>query len=128
MAVGAAMLTVIAGCSPQQSASQASGGAQVASTGEKCEVDVKRICEELRNQPVIDSQTGQTQDTTEREQNSARTDSRFMSIQVPNGSMIEVQCEINAQHNSVVYAHMMPGPPLTPTDIAFVRNAGYCAQ
>jgi hypothetical protein len=133
MAVGAAMLTVIAGCSPQQSASQPSsqappGGGQVASAGSKCEVDVKRVCQQMRNKPVINSQTGLTYDSTEVEQNSSRTALEFTSIQVPNGSLIQIQCDINTAHRSVVYAHLMPSPPLTPTDVAYLESTGYCAH
>jgi len=58
-ATGAILLAFTVGCSPQQSASQSSSGAQVAGAGDKCELDVKRICQEIRNAPVVDSQTGQ---------------------------------------------------------------------
>ena len=118
------LLALFSACSSQPSAGP-SGSAQPT---QKCEVDVKRVCEEVRNRPVVDSQTGQTQDRTEREQNSTRTDTRIVSFQVPNGSMVEVQCEINNEHNSVVYAHLMSGPALTPTDVSFLKNAGYCAH
>ena len=129
LAIGAILLATCAACSSQPASSPPSGGAQVASAGPgKCDLDVKKVCEEMRNRPVVDAGTGQTQDATEREQNSVRTDSRVVALQVPNGSMIEVECEINTHHNSVVYAHRQPGPALTPTDIAFIKNAGYCVQ
>lgn len=129
LAAGIVVLTMSAGCASQQSSSQASssGSGQVASA-DKCEVDAKRVCQEMKDRPVVDSETGQLQDSTEREQNASATDTRITSLQIPNGSMLEVQCEINTRHNSVVYAHLMPSPPLTPTDIAFIRNAGYCAH
>ncbi|HXN86210.1 MAG TPA: hypothetical protein VN867_09065 [Candidatus Binataceae bacterium] len=115
-------------CSTQPAVSSSSGAnAQVASK-QNCELDVKKVCQELRNKPVIDSATGLTEDTTEVEQNGPRTVSEFTTVAVPNGSVIQVQCEMNTTHHSVVYAHQMPGPPLTPTDIAFVQNAGYCVH
>jgi hypothetical protein len=51
-----------------------------------------------------------------------------MALQIPNGSMLEVQCEINTTHDSVVYAHLEPGAPLTASDEAFIQNAGYCVH
>jgi hypothetical protein len=133
MAVGAAMVTVIAGCSPQQSTSQASnqapsGGGPVVSAGSNCEVDVKRVCQELRNKPVVDSETGLTYDTTEVEQNAPRTVEEFTSLQIPNGALVQVECEMNTLHHSVVYAHLMPSPPLTATDVAYLESSGYCAH
>jgi hypothetical protein len=125
------LLALFSACSSQQAGSPSSSGAQSASassSGQKCEVDVKRVCQEMKDQPVVDAETGQTHDRTEREQNAARTDSRFTSLQIPGGSMIEVQCEINTMHNSVVYAHLMQSPPLTATDVAYLQNSGYCAH
>jgi hypothetical protein len=124
----AILLALTFGCSQQQSASQSSGGAQVASSGSNCAVDVKRVCEELRKKAVVDSQTGLTYDSTEVEQNGARTAEEFTSLQVPNGSLIQVECEINPRHHSVVYAHLMPAPPLTATDVAYLQQIGYCAH
>jgi hypothetical protein len=125
----AILLALTFGCSQQQSASQSSGSTQIASagSGQQCEVDVKRVCQELRKKPVINSLTGLTYDSTEVEQNSFHTALEFSTIQVPNGSVIQVQCEINPRHQSVVYAHLMPGPPLTATDVAYLKNSGYCA-
>jgi hypothetical protein len=120
----------LAACSTQPAVGSASGTAQVAAANpdQKCALDVKRVCQELRNKPVIDSRTGLTEDATEVEQNSSRTAMKFTTLAVPNGSVIQVQCEMNTEHHTVVYAHQMPGPPLTPTDIAFVQNAGYCVH
>ena len=118
LAAGAVLLAMFSGCASQPAGSSSSGGGQVASasSGPKCEVDAKRICQEIRNKPVTSAETGLQEDATSREQNSNRTASEFVSFQVPNGSIVEISCEINAAHSSVVYAHLMPGPPLTPTD------------
>ena len=124
------LLAMASACSSQTAGNPPTAGAQGASAdaGQSCALDVKRVCQEMRNRPVIDSATGQEQDRTEREQNGARTDIRFVSYQIPNGSLVEVQCDINNEHNTVVYAHLMPGLPLTATDIAFIRQNGYCAH
>jgi len=126
---GASLLALLSACASQPAGSPASGGTQAAAaSGAQCEVDAKKVCQQMKNSPVVDAGTGLTEDQTEREQNSDRTDSRFMSYQIPNGSVIEVQCEINNEHSAVVYAHVMKGPALTPTDVSFLQNAGYCAH
>jgi len=127
---GTMLLALLSACASQPTGSSSSSGAPVvsASSGQKCEIDAKRICQEIRNKPVTSAETGLQEDATSREQNSDRTASEFVSFPVPNGSVVEVSCEINAAHSTVVYAHLMPGPPLTPTDIAYFESGGYCVR
>ncbi len=124
---GALLLAMLSGCASQQAGGSASNGAASAPVP-KCEVDAKKICQQIRNAPTVDAATGLTMDSTEVEQNQPRTTRQFVSYQIPNGSMIEVSCEMNAAHHSVVYAHLMPSPPLTATDVTALENAGYCAH
>jgi hypothetical protein len=129
MWAGAILLGILSGCAAQSSGSSSSSAqAAAGSSGQKCEIDVKRICQEIRDKPVTSAETGMQEDATARQQNSNRTASEFVTIQVPNGSVVEVSCDINAAHSSVVYAHLMQGPPLTPTDIAYFENGGYCVH
>jgi hypothetical protein len=127
-ATGAFLLAFTFGCSQQQSAGQSSGGTQVASTGtgDKCELDAKRICQEMRNQQV--SVAGQEEGSRETESDQPRTMSETITYQIPNGSLLEIECQINTTHRSVVYAHALQGAALTPTDIAFIKQAGYCVH
>jgi hypothetical protein len=131
-AIGAAvvLLTSFSACSSQPAGSPSSGGAQAgsASSGQKCEVDVKRVCQEMRKAPVDDSGTGLSLDATEVEQNSARTSNEIINFQIPNGSLLEVSCEINAAHRTVVYAHFLRGAALTATDVSTLENSGYCVH
>jgi hypothetical protein len=127
-AVGMFLLVAVPfGCSSQQ-ASQSSGGTQVASAGaaQKCELDAKKICQEMRNQEV--SVAGQMQGSRETEENQPRTMSETITYQIPNGSLLEIECQINTTHRSVVYARTLQGPALTPTDVAFIQQAGYCVH
>jgi hypothetical protein len=127
---GALLLATLSACASQPVSSPSAPGTEIASApaGQKCEIDAKRICQEIRNKPVTSAETGMEEDATSREQNSDRTASEFVSFPVPNGSVVEVSCEINAAHSTVVYAHLLPGPPLTPTDVAYFQSAGYCAH
>ena len=128
--IAGAIVLLFSACASQPAGSPPSSGTQVASaaSGQKCEVDVKKVCQQMRTAPSVDSLTGLTLDSTELEQNQPRTTNQFMSYQIPNGSMIGVSCEMNAAHHTVVYAHLMPGPPLTPTDVNYLENAGYCVH
>jgi hypothetical protein len=76
--LGAIVVTLFSACASQPAGNASSNAAP--GSAQKCEVDAKRVCQEVRNQPVVDAQTGQTQDQTEREQNYSRTDSRFVSF------------------------------------------------
>jgi hypothetical protein len=124
---GAVIIITLAGCG-SQGGSSVSSQVAAADSADKCEVDAKRVCQELRNAPVVGSASGRTLDQTEREQNSARTASEFFSYQIPGGALVYVECEINTEHSTVVYAHVMPGAPLTATDIAYIREHGYRAH
>jgi hypothetical protein len=119
---GTVVLALFSAC-----ASQPAGNSPAAS-GPKCEVDVKKVCQEIRNAPSVDAATGLTMDSTEIEQSQPRTTNQFVTYQVPNGSLLEVSCEMNAAHRTVVYAHLMPGPQLTTTDAAALESAGYCVH
>lgn len=122
---GIVIIITLAGC-----ASQGGSSSQVASTDSaaKCQIDVKRVCQEARNLPVTDTMTGTTQDRAGMQQNFARTATLVVNKTIPNGSIISIECEVNTEHNSVVYAHLMPGPPLTPTDVSYLETSGYCAH
>jgi hypothetical protein len=120
------MLAAVSACSSQPVDIASVAGAQ--GNTDKCDVDVKRVCQEMRNRPVRSTLDGTTEDQAGREQNFQHTATLFVQYQIPNGSNVGVECEINTQHNSVVYAHLMPGSALTPTDIAFIKEHGYCAH
>lgn len=114
--------------------SQSSGPAAAASTGsaqssQKCEIDAKRICQEARKADIVNMQTGVTEDATRQEQNAGvRTEQMNLSYQIPHGAMVEVECEINIAHHSVVYAHALRGAPLTDADITTLQASGYCVR
>ncbi|HEY6395183.1 MAG TPA: hypothetical protein VIX12_07165, partial [Candidatus Binataceae bacterium] len=90
-------------------------------------VDAARICEQAKDKPVISSETGKTEDARMREQNSFRTAAETVHFQTPGGTTIEVECRINAEHSSVVYAIWLPGAKLTDPDIVYLRGKGLCA-
>ena len=46
--------------------------------------------------------------------------------QIPNGSVVQVQCGINTAENRVVSAQVLPGAVLTDLDVETMLSSGYC--
>lgn len=123
-----ALLTISA-CSANSGSSNQTASA--AGTGNKagCEVDAKKVCQQFSDKPkVIDSTTGLVLEGHALEESGRRTVSMFRTYQIPNGPVIEVDCDVNVQHNSVVYAHTTHLPPLSDSDIQYLRSNSLCAE
>ena len=75
------------------------------------------------------SGTGLQGDARMVEQNSARTANIVMPVKKPNGDEIfEVECGMNTLHQSVSWAQVKTGPPVTDDDAKWLRGAGYCSE
>ena len=117
--------TVIAACGSQNASS--GGDASVVLNG--CRVDPARICNTLRGKPVDESNTGLQADPRMVEQNSARTANIFVPVKRLNGDEIfEVECGMNTLNQSVSFAHIKTGPPVTDDDAKFLRARDFCTE
>jgi hypothetical protein len=75
------------------------------------------------------SNTGLQADPRMVEQNSARTANIFVPVKRLNGDEIfQVECGINTLHQSVSWAHIKSGPPVTDDDAKYLRARGYCSE
>ena len=120
--------TAIAACA-SNSASSGGGGSNDVKVLNGCRVDPARICNSIRNQPVDMSGTGLQGDSRMVEQNSARTANIVVPVKKPNGDEIfEVECGMNTLNQTVSWAHIKTGPPVTDDDAKFLRGAGYCSE
>jgi hypothetical protein len=118
----------VAACA-SQSTSSGGGGAPDVKVLNGCRVDAGRICDSLRGQTVTMSGTGLEADSRMVEQDSARTASIVVPVKKPNGDEIfEVECGINALHQSVSWAYIKAGPPVTDDDAQYLRTHGYCSE
>ena len=116
--------TVVAGCGSQNASS--SDGSVVLNG---CRVDPARICNSLRGKPVDESNTGLEADPRMVEQNSARTANIFVPVKRLNGDEIfEVECGMNTLNQSVSWAHVKTGPPVTDDDAKFLRARDFCSE
>ena len=117
--------TVVAGCGSQNGSS--GGDGSVVLNG--CRVDPARICNSLRGKPVDESNTGLEADPRMVEQNSARTANIFVPVKRLNGDEIfEVECGMNTLNQSVSWAHIKTGPPVTDDDAKFLRARDFCTE
>ena len=119
----------VAGCASQSASNAPSGasGSSGAVVMNGCKVDPAPICDSARGQEV--DMSGRTADPRMVEQNSARTANIFIPIKRLNGEeLFEVECGINTIHQSVTWAQIKTGPPITDDDVKFMRARGLCSQ
>ena len=120
--------TTIAACS-SNTASGAAGGSSEVKVLNGCRVDPARICNNIRGQSVTMAGTGLQADSRMVEQNAERTASIQVPINKPNGDEIfEVECGMNTLNQSVSWAHVKTGPPVTDDDAKYLRARGYCSE
>ena len=114
--------TAIAACASHGASSGGAGSTDVVVMN-GCRVDPGRICDSIRGQNVTMSRTGLTADPRMVEQNI------FVPVKRLNGDEIfEVECGINTLHQSVSWAHIKSGPPVTDDDVKFLRARNYCSE
>jgi hypothetical protein len=124
--------TAIAACAANSASTGSAGGGPpdvVVLNG--CRVDPARICNSVRGQNVTMSGTGLQADSGNRmlEQNTARTANVFVPVNRSDGyEIFEVECGINTLNQSVSWAHVRTGPPVTDDDARFLRARGYCSE
>jgi len=93
-----------------------------------CRVDPARICDNIRGHSV-DMSNGLQADPRMLEQNSARTANVFVPVKRLNGDEIfEVECGINTLNQSVSWARVKTGPPVTDDDVKYLRARNYCSE
>ena len=120
--------TAVVACA-SQSTSSGGGGSSNVKVLNGCRVDPARICDRVRGQSVDMSNTGLQGDPRMVEQNSERTANIFLPVKKPNGDEIfEVECGINTLNQSVSWAQIKTGPPVTDADATYLRGAGYCSE
>ena len=120
--------TAIAACG-SQNASSGGGGSTDVVVLNGCRVDPARICNNIRGHNVTMSNTGLSADSRMVEGDSARTANIFVPVKRLNGNEIfEVECGINTLNQSVSWAHIKTGPPVTDDDAKFLRARDFCTE
>ena len=117
----------LAACA-SHSASSGAGGPPNIVVLNGCRVDPARICNTIRGQSV-NMTNGLQADPRMLEQNSARTANIFVPVKRLNGDEIfEVECGINTLNQSVSWAQVKTGPPVTDDDVKYLRARNFCSE
>ena len=91
-----------------------------------CKIDAARLCADARGQSV-NMTNGLTGDRRMVEQNSEHTAQVSIPINDPDGNeLVEIQCGINYQKESVIYASVKAGPKMTEDHLKYLRAQGFC--
>lgn len=116
--LAAVLAATVTACSSQKSVATASSGAT-------CDIDAKKMCEaDTSLENMI--KTGEFDDAQQFAANTPRTASYRWIFSMPNGTLLEIQCDINTEHHRIVYAHLLSGPKLSVEDIDYLHNQGLC--
>ncbi|HVN63821.1 MAG TPA: hypothetical protein VMT58_04245 [Candidatus Binataceae bacterium] len=122
LAIAAAAMLVVPGCATNDS----HRAALVSAGNDSCEVDVNLICSQVKGRPIQMAATGLMADARMVEQNSIATAPIHTNLRLRSGTILQVECEINYPKQTVVYAHLLPGPNLTKSDIDELRLRELC--
>src|SRR5579863_4082746 len=113
--------TALAACA-SQSASSGPGGSSEVAVLNGCRVDPARICNNIRGQNVDMAGTGLLADPRMVEQQTVRTTNVIVPVNRANGDEIfEVECGMNTLNQSVSWAQVKTGPPVTDDDAKYLR-------
>ena len=109
------------GCTP---AGSQSSTAALAAIG--CQFDAKEVCEHALARPVNFSTGITTSNQSYFQQNTPATAWEQVPIKAPGGSEVDVQCQVNTQNRTVIYAYAAPSGTVSDSDREWLKNVGWC--
>jgi hypothetical protein len=119
----AAMLAGLTfGCTP---AGSQTGAAALAEIG--CNFQSKKVCEQALAHPINYASGIRTSNQSYFQQNQLATAWEQVPVKAPGGSEVDVQCQVNTQNNTVVYAYATPSGTVSDSDLNWLKQVGLCA-
>jgi len=118
----AAMLGLLSACST-------SGGSQTntaALSDIGCQFESKKVCEQALAKPVNYSSGITTGNQSYFQQNAPATVWQQVPIKAPGGSEVDVQCQVDTQNKTVVYAYAAPSGTVSESDRNWFKQSGWC--
>jgi hypothetical protein len=91
-----------------------------------CQFDAKEVCEHALAHPVNFSSGITTSNQSYFQQNAPATAWEQVPIKAPGGSEVDVQCQVNTQNRTVVYAYAAPSGTVSDSDREWLKNVGWC--
>lgn len=119
----AAMLGLLNGCST-------SGGSQTNSAALNdigCQFESKKVCEQALTKPVNYSSGITTSNQSYFQQNAPATVWSQVPIKAPGGSEVDVQCQVDTQNKTVIYAYAAPSGTVSEADRNWFKQTGWCS-
>ena len=91
-----------------------------------CQFDAKEVCKHALVHPVNFSPGITTSNQSYFQQNAPATAWEQVPIKAPGGSEVDVQCQVNTQNRTVVYAYAAPSGTVSDSDREWLKNTGWC--
>ena len=120
--VFSAMLALLNACST-------AGGSQTNAAALNdigCQFESKKVCEQALSKPVNYSSGITTGNESYFQQNAPATVWEQVPIKAPGGSEVDVQCQVNTQNKTVVYAYAAPSGTVSESDRNWFKQSGWC--
>jgi hypothetical protein len=109
------------GCTPAGSQTSAAALDQIG-----CQFEAKKVCEQAMAHPVNFASGITTGNQSYFQQNAPATVWEQVPVKAPGGSEVDVQCQINTQDKTVVYAYASPSGTVSDRDREWLKNVGWC--
>ena len=91
-----------------------------------CQFEAKKVCEQALLHPINFSSGITTGNQSYFQQNAPATLWVQVPIKTPGGSEVDVQCQVNTQNRTVVYAYAAPSGTVSDSDGEWLKNVGWC--
>jgi hypothetical protein len=91
-----------------------------------CQFESKKVCEQAMAKPVNYSSGITTGSQSYFQQNGPATVWQQVPIKAPGGSEVDVQCQVNTQDKTVVYAYAAPSGTVSDSDRNWFKQSGWC--
>ena len=111
----------LGGCTP---AGSQTGTAALDQIG--CQFESKKVCEQALLHPINFSSGITTSNQSYFQQNAPATVWEQVPVKAPGGSEVDVQCQVNTQNQTVVYAYASPSGTISDRDRQWLKNVGWC--
>lgn len=119
-------VALLASCSGQEAAIRDAAKFGCKVTPDRAQQLTEAVCIQAAQGPIL--QNGMRTDASMLEQNSPRTMSVSVPIEMPNGDVAaEVACQVNTHTHTVTSAQVTRGPT-TKAETDFLRSQGACAD
>jgi hypothetical protein len=109
------------GCTPAGSQTSAAALDQIG-----CQFEAKKVCAQAMAHPVNFASGITTGNQSYFQQNAPATVWEQVPVKAPGGSEVDVQCQINTQDKTLVYAYASPSGTVSDHDREWLKNVGWC--